>query len=203
MNITAFLIAMLPIILSPGASFTLAVNNAINGGLKGVNKVIIGTFLGLYTHALLAGLGVTKILSLYPSMLVGLEVIGVAYLTYLGIMLIRGGLRAKAELPLKEDGVTVMQAYLANVLNVKAVLMYLVVVPLFVGNPATVFNYLFLATLNGIIMALWLTLIATVMIKSSQRIDVLLMKRVINIGGGLILIAMTFIGYLRNLGNSH
>ena len=61
LHVLAFIIAILPVALSPGASFTLAINNTLVAGARGLAAIILGTALGIYTHALLIGLGISAL----------------------------------------------------------------------------------------------------------------------------------------------
>lgn len=110
MDLIGFTLAIAPIALSPGASFTLAINNAIQHGIRGTGKIITGTLLGIYTHTFLAGVGITRLVVTYSSLVNTLKILGTAYLLYLAARLIRSGL------------------------NIKAVMLYLTVVPVFAGS---------------------------------------------------------------------
>ena len=89
-----FAIAILPVVLSPGASFTgheqraylRSAGRANNNGWDGV---------GHFTHALLVGLGITAALTAFPSLFGALKIAGTIYLLWLGCRLIRGGLTAQ------------------------------------------------------------------------------------------------------------
>src|SRR3954469_23504631 len=54
--VAGFTLALLPIVLTPGASFTLATEQALVGSRRGPAQVILGA-AGIYCHALLAALG--------------------------------------------------------------------------------------------------------------------------------------------------
>src|SRR5471032_3070499 len=118
MNLLGFALAILPVALSPGASFTLAMNNAVQQGMRGTGRIILGTLLGIYTHALLAGLGITRLIAAYPALLNTIKITGTAYLIYLGIRLIRSSLNAKDVAFTSGNRSTgIQEAYLANVLS--------------------------------------------------------------------------------------
>lgn len=196
MNLLGFALAILPVALSPGASFTLAMNNAIQFGTKGTGRIITGTLLGIYTHALLAGLGITRLIAAYPSLMNTIKIAGTAYLIYLGIRLIRSGINAKA-LAFHHDSYAtgINEAYLANVLNIKAIMLYLTVVPAFAGNGATLWSYLTLASIHVGVMAVWLLFAGQVLIRSAANISTQKLKRVIDIGGGALLLIFTLWPY--------
>jgi threonine/homoserine/homoserine lactone efflux protein len=190
-NLTGFLPALLPIALSPGASFTLAMNSALMAGRKGLVKTLLGTALGIYTHALLIGLGLSTALVTSPALFALLKIAGVLYLFWLGGLLLITGVRTRAFV-LRTTGraTTVKGAWLANVANPKAVLFYLTVVSQFVGDRAGIDAFLTLATVHIVVMSLWLALFSQALVFSAQKINPVALKRYVNIGGGLLLIGI-------------
>ncbi|MCW0331685.1 LysE family translocator [Pantoea ananatis] len=190
-NLTGFLPALLPIALSPGASFTLAMNSALTAGRKGLVKTLLGTALGIYTHALLIGLGLSTALVTSPALFALLKIAGVLYLLWLGGLLLITGVRTRAFV-LRTTGraTTVKGAWLANVANPKAVLFYLTVVSQFVGDRAGIDAFLTLATVHIVVMSLWLALFSQALVFSAQKINPVALKRYVNIGGGLLLIGI-------------
>jgi threonine/homoserine/homoserine lactone efflux protein len=197
MNLLGFALAILPVALSPGASFTLAMNNAVQQGMRGTGRIILGTLLGIYTHALLAGLGITRLIAAYPALMNTIKIIGTAYLIYLAIRLIRSGLNAQDLAFTSGNRSTgIKEAYLANVLNIKAIMLYLTVVPAFAGSGASPWSYLILASIHVAIMALWLIFAGQMLIRSAAKISTRKLKKVIDIGGGTLLLIFTIWPYL-------
>ncbi|MCI1678346.1 MAG: LysE family translocator [Ewingella americana] len=197
MNLLGFALAILPVALSPGASFTLAMNNAVQQGMRGTGRIILGTLLGIYTHALLAGLGITRLIAAYPALMNAIKIIGTAYLIYLAIRLIRSGLNAQDLAFTSGNRSTgIKEAYLANVLNIKAIMLYLTVVPAFAGSGATPWSYLVLASIHVAIMTLWLLFAGQMLIRSAAKISTRKLKKVIDIGGGTLLLIFTIWPYL-------
>lgn len=188
-NLPGFIPAILPVVLSPGASFTLAMNSALSGGRRGLVATLTGTALGIYTHALLIGLGITSLLVASPGFFSLLKVAGMLYMLWLGGQLIRSGLNA-GSLTFGRNGpeVSVKAAYLANVLNPKAILLYLTVVSQFAGKQGEVSHYLLLASVHIIIMTIWLCAASRLLLYSAVNRDTRLLKKIIDTGGGLALI---------------
>lgn len=188
-NIAGFIPALLPVALSPGASFTLAMNSALSQGRKGLWVTLTGTALGIYTHALLIGLGVSSLLATSPALFGLLKIAGTLYLLWLGAQLIRSGLSARALTFSKgEKVITLKAAWLANVLNPKAMLFYLTVVSQFAGHHGEVSHYLLLASVHVAVMAVWLIALSLMLITSARKINTQALKRIINTGGGALLI---------------
>lgn len=192
-----FIPALLPVALSPGASFTLAMNSALAQGRKGLLVTLTGTALGIYTHALLIGLGVTSLLVASPTLFGLLKIAGIFYLLWLGAQLIRSGLGAQ-ELAFSknEKVITLKDAWLANVLNPKAILFYLTVVSQFAGRQGEVSHYLALASVHVAVMAVWLIALSLLLITSARKINTRALKRAINMGGGALLILFALLNLL-------
>ena len=196
-NLIGFLPALLPVALSPGASFTLAINSALADGRRGLIATLLGTALGIYTHAFFIGLGITAILVSQPAIFTLLKIAGTLYLLWLGCQLIRSGVRADA-LDFTHDGgtITVKAAWLANVRNPKAVLFYLTVVSQFAGRQGDISHYLILASLHVFVMVVWLLVISKALVFSARRFNPLMLKKGVNIAGGLLLILFSLHAFL-------
>lgn len=188
-NIIGFIPALLPIALSPGASFTLAMNNALSGGRRGLVKTLTGTALGIYTHAFLIGLGITTLLVASPTIFSLLKYIGTAYLLWLGFQLLRSGIKS-ADMQLSAGGTTtsLTDAWMANVLNPKAMLFYLTVVTQFVGSHSNITSYLALASIHILVMTVWLLIVSKAVVFSSRKLNPARLKKYVNTGGGCLLI---------------
>lgn len=191
-NILGFMPALLPVALSPGASFTLVMNSALAEGHKGLFRTLGGTALGIYTHAVLIGLGLTAVLISSPATFAVLNVAGKAYLLWLGARLIRSGIMVNAGgFNDTKHSVTLKEAWLANVLNPKAILFYLTVVSQFAGIKGGVGNYLTLASVHVVVMSVWLFSVSQTLIFSVKKTNPLMLKKYVNIAGGILLIAFS------------
>ncbi|MGP6487155.1 LysE family translocator [Duffyella gerundensis] len=187
-NYSGFLIAILPVALSPGASFTLAINSALAGGMRGLFNTLCGTALGIYSHALLIGLGISTLLLASPAWFGALKIAGCIWLLWLGVQLVRSAWQPAAAMMPSGKTISCKEAWLANVLNPKAVMFYLTVVPQFAGKAGKLSVYLTLASLHILVMALWLLTISALLIWSARRVNLQKLKRTINTLGGAVLI---------------
>lgn len=194
----------MPIALSPGASFTLALNNAVTQGARGVLRVIVGTALGIYTHAILTSIGISALLLRYPALMRALTLLGTGYLVYLASRLIQRGWQGSARSPTSGRSLGIRVAYVANVLNIKAILLYVTVVPLFAGAARdnqplaqSVISFMTLATMHVAIMGGCLLLTTQVLLRSAHTITMQRMETAINLGGGLMLLGLTLWSYLK------
>ena len=190
MDIRDFTVAILPIALSPGASFAMAVNNAARDGFRGVVPVIAGTAAGIYTHAILAGLGVTRLVAESPSAMGALKICGTIVLFWLSLRMIRSGLSTTA--PNDASGanaVGVREAIAANLLNAKPILLYLTVVPLFAGSDLAA--YFLAASIHVSIMAAMLSTCAVFLTTATRNAKSGIFGAVFNLVRGGSLLALT------------
>lgn len=134
----------------------MAMSNAARSGLRGVAPVIAGTATGIYIHATLAGLGVSNLLARSSAAMWALKIGGTIYLMWLGLRMIGEGLSGVTREVTSLDSVKMTSAITANLLNVKPLLLYLTVVPLFAG--VNLSSYFLAASIHVSIMALFLTL---------------------------------------------
>ncbi|MCS3606241.1 LysE family translocator [Erwinia rhapontici] len=191
-NLLGFMPALLPVALSPGASFTLVMSGALAGGQRGLFRTLAGTALGIYTHAVLIGLGITAVLISSPETFAVLNVFGTAYLLWLGGMLIRNGIRANpGGFADAKHSVTLREAWIANVLNPKAIIFYLTVVSQFAGIQGGVCNYLTLASVHVVVMCIWLYAVSQTLIFSVKKANPTMLKKYVNIAGGMLLIVFS------------
>lgn len=188
-NLIGFLPALLPVALTPGASFTLVMSSALSGGRRGLFNTLAGTALGIYTHALLIGLGISAVIVTVPALFAVLKIAGALWLLWLGGALIRSGMKARqGVLPEAAQPVSLRGAWTANILNPKAIIFYLTVVSQFAGQQGGVSHYLMLASVHVIVMSLWLVAVSQVLVFSATKTDTLVLKKVINMAGGVLLI---------------
>lgn len=188
-NLLGFMPALLPVALSPGASFTLVMNSALSDGRNGLFRTLAGTALGIYTHALLIGVGITAVIVSSPAVYDSLKLVGTVYLLWLGFMLIRSGLSAKLNHSNKGmTTITLRDAWLANILNPKAIIFYLTVVSQFSGKYGGVGNYLALASVHIVVMSLWLIAISHILVFSAKKTNPVKLKKYVNTAGGILLI---------------
>ncbi|WP_435956092.1 LysE family translocator [Dryocola sp. BD626] len=188
-NLLGFIPALLPVALSPGASFTLVMSSALAGGPNGLFRTLAGTALGIYTHAILIGLGITAAIVSSPGIYSILKIVGTVYLLWLGGMLILSGLNAKHHKPTsRQSSITVREAWFANVLNPKAIVFYLTVVSQFAGKHGGLSNYLTLASFHIAVMSIWLITLSYTLVFTTKNANPLRLKKYVNIGGGALLI---------------
>lgn len=84
----SFLLALLVIVVVPGPDFVLVTRNAATGTRWGW-LAAAGTTCGLLVHATAATLGLSALVVAVPAALLVVKVIGVAYLAWMGLQIVR------------------------------------------------------------------------------------------------------------------
>ena len=195
-SLIGFGIAVTPLVVTPGASSTLVSSRGLVGDRRGAWAVIVGTAVGIITHGLLAGLGLAAVVMRSAEVYQVLRFVGAIYLVGLGVFLIWRGRRRSVSSSLEYAHSSskpvvheVGQAYLANVLNVKAATVYLTLAPQFVPVQLMgVSSMLTLATVHVCVMAVWLGLWSTGLSKISEKFNLADWKRRIDTVGGAVLV---------------
>lgn len=83
--VAGFLVALLPLIATPGASLALLVRHVTDSGRRQALPVILGTVTGLYIHAALAIAGLSALVLHSSLAFTAVKLIGAVYLIGLGM----------------------------------------------------------------------------------------------------------------------
>ena len=136
-----FGLAVLPVCLTPGVSFTLVTRRVLDRGSRSGLLVIAGTLGGLTVHATLAGLGLSALVMSSATAFTVIKLAGAVYLVGLGVHTWWKS-RAKPVEPVRrtlpwQGRGDFVQGFLGNVLNPKAASVYLTLAPQFIpaGKP--------------------------------------------------------------------
>lgn len=198
--LVGFLLAIIPVVVTPGASFTLVTGRSLVGDRAGAVATIVGTATGILTHALLAAAGLALLVMQSAQAYTVVRLVGAAYLIGLGVvMLVRPHRTPPAE-PGPDDGGprpprpsparAALVAYLANVLNVKAAAVYLTLAPQFVpAQEMSLPPMLALAGVHIVVMAVWLASWAAGVRLAEQRFDFRTwIARIHRLGGAVLIV---------------
>jgi threonine/homoserine/homoserine lactone efflux protein len=150
------------LVAMPGADFTVVVRNALVSRRAGVTCAL-GITAGLLVHTALAVAGVAAVLAAVPALFRALQLLGGAYVLYLGLRTLRALRRpgAASADEAASGGHPLRQGFLTNALNPKASLTFLSVLPQFVpaGSPAMP-RTLLLALIVVVLALLWFHAVA-------------------------------------------
>ncbi|MGW2015197.1 LysE family translocator [Streptomyces sp. NPDC001927] len=165
-QLIAFIGVAAGMVAMPGADFTVVVRSALASRRAGV-ACAVGVAGGLLVHTALAVAGLAAVLIAVPVLYRALQIAGGAYVLYLGVQALRGALRATAgETPADVAGERAVgrafrQGFLTNVLNPKAPVLFLSLLPQFVpAGVAVLPRTLLLASIVVLLALLWFPLVA-------------------------------------------
>jgi threonine/homoserine/homoserine lactone efflux protein len=196
LSMIGFGLAVLPICLTPGVSFTLVTQRVLDRGVPSGLAVTAGTACGLVCHATLAGLGLSALVMRSSEAFTIVKLAGAAYLVGLGLRTLWKS-RARAtpvvparRLPWHGRG-DLAQGFLGNVLNPKAAAVYLTIAPQFLhaGTPLLP-QMLELCVAHIVVAAGWLLIWTTVVHLSRRTVRSPLFRRVMDRVTGVVLVGL-------------
>jgi len=134
--IAAYTAAALLLILTPGPDMTLFLGQTLSGGRSRGFAAMLGAFVGLIVHTMLAAFGLSALLAASATAFGILKIAGVAYLVWLAINALRHGsaltLKPGAQAPQPLRTVFLMGVGI-NLLNPKIIMFFLTFLPQFVS----------------------------------------------------------------------
>lgn len=181
--LAGFTAAVAPLVVTPGASLTLLIQRVTSAGRGQALPVILGTATALYLHAALALAGLSALVMRSSQAFAMVKLAGAVYLVGLGCWIWYtsrrpGPKEAGADPGARRAGPGragwrqrsgYLQALFGTVLNPKAALIYLTLLPQFL-DPASPLapQFLALTTLHAGLVAGWL-LLWTVLLARAAR----------------------------------
>ncbi len=140
------------LVLIPGLDFALVLRYATTQSRSSAIVVMLGITSGLFVWGAFASLGISAILQTSQTAFSALKIVGVLYMFWMGIGFIRSSLKKpetlKVETPHVGNSATFTKGLLSNLLNPKAGVFYLSVLPQFI--PADSNHLLFGLALTSI-----------------------------------------------------
>ncbi|QWP79183.1 LysE family translocator [Lysobacter sp. K5869] len=135
-----FCATVLPLICTPGPDMLFVASQSLGGGAAAGLRATAGVCAGYVLHSLLAALGLAALVAASPVLFQALRWIGVVYLAWLALKLLRaawrpGGLEVRAA---GGRGDAFRRGFLTAALNPKGMMIYLAILPQFMrpGAPA-------------------------------------------------------------------
>jgi threonine/homoserine/homoserine lactone efflux protein len=125
----------LVMVLTPGPNMMYLVSRSISQGRQAGLVSLTGTFVGFLVYMTLANVGLAVVFVVVPALYIGFKAAGVMYLGYLAWRALRPGGRGlfeTRELPRDPNWKLFRMGLLTNLLNPKAAIMYLALIPQFI-----------------------------------------------------------------------
>lgn len=161
-QLIAFTAVAAGMVAMPGADFTVVVRNALVSRRAGVTCAL-GIAGGLLLHTALAVAGVAAVLTAVPALFRALQLLGGAYVLFLGVRTLRslGRVRETDSEPMVSGARPLRQGFVTNALNPKAPITFLSLLPQFVpaGSPAMP-RTLLLAVIVVVLALVWFPAVA-------------------------------------------
>ncbi|BCJ68587.1 LysE family translocator [Polymorphospora rubra] len=129
----------LGMVLTPGPNMIYLVSRSISQGRRAGLISLGGTVVGFVVYMTMANLGLAAVFVLVPWLYTGLKVAGAAYLLYLAWKALRpGGISMFETRELARDSSAKLfrMGLLTNLLNPKAAIMYMALIPQFIDPAA-------------------------------------------------------------------
>jgi leucine efflux protein len=169
-DLWTFVLGTVAIILLPGPNSLFTLSTAARHGVRAGYRAACGVFLGDAVLMAASAIGVASLLRAYPPLFMVIKYAGAAYLTWVGIGLVRDAARRwrapaaapaeqPAERPAEDAHRPFRKALLISLLNPKAILFFVSFFIQFVdpAYPHPEVSFLVLALIVEVISALYLT----------------------------------------------
>ncbi len=138
------------LVVTPGTTTALVVRNTLRGGRRAGLATALGAALANSTHATLAGLGLSVLLTHWPSALVAIRLFGAGFVAWLGFQSLWSAFTSDDGGLSFEDGSRVSRpagvsafrdGLLINLANPTIITFYIAIVPTFIpaGAPSSYF----------------------------------------------------------------
>ncbi|MEV7404844.1 LysE family translocator [Streptomyces sp. NPDC091267] len=198
-QLTAFLGVAAVMVALPGADFAVVVRNALASRAAGV-ATALGVAGGLLVHTALAVAGLAAVLVAVPVLFRTVQLLGGAYVLYLGIGALRAarrhapeGAAERVDAPEAATGSrrALRQGFLTNALNPKAPVLFLSLLPQFVpAGAAPLPRTLLLAAIVVLLALVWFPAVALLVDRLGRWLRRPRAARAIEGGSGAALTAL-------------
>jgi threonine/homoserine/homoserine lactone efflux protein len=192
---TAFVGVLLVVVFTPGPDFAVVLRHALAGPARGM-RAAAGNVTGLAAHTAAAALGLSAVLAARPDVLTAVRLAGVAYLVWLAVQALRAALRREAAAagpPRSRSPHPYLDGLATNLLNPKALLFFLGLIPQFVvPGPTVTAQLLLLAGTTVTAAALWWTVVILVAARGRAVLARSSVRRAVDAltGGALLAVAL-------------
>ncbi|TNC45891.1 LysE family translocator [Mumia zhuanghuii] len=130
----AFVLAVVAVTVAPGPDNTYIAAVALRHGPRAGVVSALGMACGMVVHVTAAALGLAALLRLNPEIVVGVQLVGAAYLGWLAVDTVRGLTRASETEGAPATGRVLVRATLTNLTNPKVILFFAAFLPGFVAD---------------------------------------------------------------------
>ncbi|MFV2053969.1 LysE family translocator [Aliiroseovarius sp. YM-037] len=122
----------------PGPSQLLFVGGSLQHGLKGAMPIMAGDLSANAIQIIIAGFGLASLIALSATAFTVLKYLGVAYLIWMGVRMIRDATRPRKARPAPSRGVLFRSGFMTSAANPYAVVFFAALFPQFISLDAPV-----------------------------------------------------------------
>ncbi|GAA5116140.1 LysE family translocator [Pseudonocardia adelaidensis] len=190
---TAFVGVLLVVLCTPGPDFAVVLRHALADPRRGA-KAAAGIVTGLAGHTAAAALGLSAVLAARPDVLTAVRFAGAAYLGWLGVQALRAAFaRAPAAAARVRSSRPYLDGLAGNLLNPKALLFFLGLIPQFVvPGPTVTAQLLLLAGTTVLASVMWWAIVIPVVARGRAALARSRVRRAVDAatGGALLAVAV-------------
>lgn len=185
--------------MSPGPDFAVVVRNAVTSGRLAGLATASGVAAGILVWVLAAATGVAALLAASATAFTVVKIVGAGYLLFLGVRALRSAARrpsGAAEPGPERAARTAVAAFrsglLCNLLNPKAAVFFVALMPQFLPRQPAVSDVLLLSVTACLITLLWFGTVATVVSGVRRLLDRPAIRRTVDglTGATLVLLGV-------------
>jgi threonine/homoserine/homoserine lactone efflux protein len=132
---TAFGLISLGFAITPGPNMMYILSRSLSQGTAAGLMSLVGVVAGFVVYLLLSAFGITAVMMAVPFAYDALRIAGAAYLLYLAWSVLKPGGRSPFEtrtLPPHSNRRLIFMGFMTNLLNPKAAMLYLALLPQFI-----------------------------------------------------------------------
>ena len=122
----------------PGPSQLLFIGGSVQHGLRRALPILAGDLSANAIQIVIAGFGLASLIALSASAFTMLKYLGVAYLIWIGVRMIRDASRARAIRPAPSRGALFRRGFMTSAANPYAVVFFAALFPQFIQADASV-----------------------------------------------------------------
>ncbi len=132
----SFLLAATIVCVTPGPDMLYVMSYGVSQGRRGGVSAAAGVAAGMFAHAVLCAFGVSLIVSRYPALLSAFKIVGICYLIYLGISIVRdrSDMAVSTGRAHQAHRRIAYRAMLVNLANPKVIVFYVAFLPQFTSS---------------------------------------------------------------------
>jgi threonine/homoserine/homoserine lactone efflux protein len=189
-------VVMLLGIMSPGPDFAIVVRNSIgpNGGSRGV-MTAAGVAAGVFMWVFATAFGLIAVLAVYPVIFLAIRIAGAVYLSYLGLRALVAVFRRRHSTCVGEErdahttsAFAFRNGLICNLLNPKAAVWFIALLPQFLGSSVRLWHVLVLAAIAAVVALSWLSIVAMLVAAMRRFMSRPRVRRTIDAATGVALL---------------